>query len=137
MVNSELNALSTGLIILSKMAPRQFFNKIDHSDDVIKKERLTVLALKEEVTQQSPFKIQISGWASKLKHVQLLSSAVSEGFISPKEIIKIQLYNMQSNAQAVHSICKKCNRAVSQWILCIGFQVISEGSIKLITKPAF
>ena len=30
--------------------PRQFFNKIDHSDDVIKKERLTVLALKEEVT---------------------------------------------------------------------------------------
>ena len=99
MVNSELNTLSTGLIILSKIGtktPRQFFNKIDHSDDVIKKERLTVLALKEEVTQQSQFKIQISGWASKLKLVQLLSLATSEGFISPEEIIKILFYNMQS-----------------------------------------
>ena len=35
---------------LGQKKSRQFFNKIDHSDDVIKKERLTVLALKEEIT---------------------------------------------------------------------------------------
>ena len=52
-----------------------------------------------EPIQNSDFRLGIY-----LKHLQLLSFPVSEGFISPKEIIKIQLYNVQSNTQAVHSL---------------------------------